>query len=138
MLQRLPLNARAALWWLALCLLVAPALGRMHQVLHGPAFRVQAMAAPAAGAQEQHAGFASEASPAHGTVEALFGSHTGSTCDLLDLLLFGAFLLPAPWLLPVRDLVPPPQTPPLASASARVLRRFLARAPPAASAVLQA
>ncbi len=133
MSKRLPIHAHAALWWLALCLLLAPALGHLHQVLHGSAFRAAA-AATALQAQEE-TGLASHAGDeagghAHDTVARLFDGHSGKSCDLLDPLLFGAFLLPAPLPLPAQGFAPRPECRPFDSAGVKTQRAFLARAPP--------
>lgn len=62
-------------WWLALVLVVAPALGRMHEVLHAPGLpQAQVMAA-------SHA-------PTH-DVHDLFGEHSALECLTLDQLSHG-------------------------------------------------
>lgn len=133
MSKRLPLHAHAALWWLAMCLVLVPALGHMHQMLHGPAFRAAVGATALPGPDD--AGLASLPSEgsldhAHGTVARLFGGHSGKSCDLLDPLLFGAFLLPAPLLLPAQGFAPQPEARSFQSAGIKTQRAFLARAPP--------
>ena len=57
-------------WWLALALVVAPALGRMHEVLHAP------------GLPQAHVAI----TQAHHTHDAhqLFGEHTTLECLALD------------------------------------------------------
>ncbi|ADX46358.1 hypothetical protein Acav_2446 [Paracidovorax avenae ATCC 19860] len=113
-----------ALWmWLAAALVLAPALGRVHQVVHGP---VAAMAQQGAGA--------GLIPPSHGRdaglLEALFSHHADSDCHLLDQSLFGAALLPA--LLPAAmpAAAPAPDELPATGVGARPQRAFLARAPP--------
>ncbi|WP_225981487.1 hypothetical protein [Paracidovorax avenae] len=113
-----------ALWmWLAAALVLAPALGRVHQVVHGP---VAAMALQGAGA--------GLIPPSHGRdaglLEALFSHHADSDCHLLDQSLFGAALLPA--LLPAAmpAAAPAPDELPATGVGARPQRAFLARAPP--------
>ncbi|SFE78853.1 hypothetical protein [Paracidovorax wautersii] len=134
MFKRLPLHAHAALWWLALCLLLAPALGHLHQVLHGPAFRA---AAAATALQEQdEANLASlsrgeDGDHAHDTLASLFDGHSGKSCDLLDPMLFGVFLLPAPLPVPAQGFAPRPEGRSFDSAGVKTQRAFLARAPPA-------
>lgn len=56
-------------WWLALVLVVAPALGRMHEVLHAP------------GLPQAHSAALSHAS--HDTHD-LFGEHSALECLALD------------------------------------------------------
>lgn len=134
MFKRLPLHAHAALWWLALCLLLAPALGHLHQVLHGPAFRAAA-AATALQAQDE-ANLASltrgeDGDHAHDTLASLFDGHSGKSCDLLDPMLFGVFLLPAPLPVPAQGFAPRPEGRSFDSAGVKTQRAFLARAPPA-------
>ncbi|SFD92745.1 hypothetical protein [Paracidovorax konjaci] len=126
-----------AVWmWLALALALAPALGRMHQVVHGAAAGPAWVAAAAAKAQAvhapgRHAGHAPRT--AGGGLEALFAGHAGSDCNLLDQSLFGAALLPA--LLPAaaQAATPAPVSLPQTGIGARPQRTFLARAPPSRS-----
>ncbi|GAA6119284.1 hypothetical protein [Acidovorax sp. FG27] len=130
------MSARAALWWLALCLVLGPALGRMHQVVHGPLASPAAAAAKASahGALGHQADAHHRASGGgHAGVHALFQGHGGADCELLDQLLFGGALLPAP--LVVAALAAAPLTAEAASRGidARLQRGFLARAPPAAA-----
>ncbi|MDA8456891.1 hypothetical protein M4R22_19200 [Acidovorax sp. GBBC 3334] len=125
-----------AVWmWLALTLALAPALGRMHQVVHGaaagPAGVAAAAMAQAAHAPGSHAGHAGHVHHAPGGgLEALFAGHAGSDCNLLDQSLFGAALLPA--LLPAAApaATPAPVGRPETGIGARPQRTFLARAPP--------
>lgn len=117
-----PLRVRLALWWLVLALVLAPTLGRMHQVVH----------APALGGAVAHTHAAAE--PAGDAVDAphaLFSGHAGSDCQLLDQQLLGG----APLTLALA--LPPalPDAAPVAQASlpagARWLSPFQARGPPA-------
>ena len=62
-------------WWLALALVVAPALGRMHEVLHAP------------GLPQAHATTASHVH-SHGVYD-LFGEHSALECLALDQLSHG-------------------------------------------------
>lgn len=56
-------------WWLALVLVVAPALGRMHEVLHAPGLP-----------QAHSAAFSHASHDAHD----LFGEHSALECLALD------------------------------------------------------
>ncbi|WCM91151.1 hypothetical protein M5C99_11990 [Acidovorax sp. NCPPB 2350] len=112
-----------ALWmWLAMALVLAPALGRVHQVVHGPT-------AGAAQAVDRAGGHGGHAHPA-GVLEALFTGHAGSDCHLLDQSLFGDALPPAPLPAPAPGAVPVPPSLPATGIGARPSRTFLARAPP--------
>lgn len=129
-------------WVLALAVVLAPALGRMHQLVHGPAVLGQA-AGPVQGHGHAHgtrpgAGpAAADGASAHshppGVLEALFAGHAGSDCTLLDHSLIGAALLPA--LLPVAApaTAPAPHEVPATGIGARPPRTSLARAPPTAA-----
>lgn len=133
-------NARRSLWWLALAcaMVLAPMLGRMHQVVHAPGLWAQGIAASWAATHAPHGhaqahGHAAAADFAD-TPHALFASHAGADCQLLDhLLLAGALLggLPAQvHALPGNAVVAPAAR----QYSARRLAAFLARAPPPAVA----
>jgi hypothetical protein len=68
-------------WWLALALVVAPALGRMHEVLHAPALphtQIQAHNAAPAHAHEH----ITQSGDVLGSD--LFGSHSALECLALD------------------------------------------------------
>ena len=138
------LSARIALWWLAACLVLGPALGRMHQVLHGPLASAAAMAQIPFAAPGSAAAWLGAASPApahtvhhgsvhggHGSVHALFQGHGDADCELLDQLLFGGALLPAPLAVASLATASPPQDMPSEGIDARHRPAFLARAPPA-------
>ncbi|WP_343590381.1 hypothetical protein [Paracidovorax wautersii] len=131
MSKRLPIHAHAALWWLALCLLLAPALGHLHNVLHGPAFRAAAAATALQAPDEASLTVGEAGDHAHDTVARLFDGHSGKSCDLLDPLLFGVFLLPALMPLPAQGFAPRPEGRSFDSAGVKTQRAFLARAPPA-------
>lgn len=124
-----PWAARLASWLLALCLVLSPALGRVHQVVHGGPLGTAVPAAPQA-----HGATAQAANHGHahgsGMLEALFHGHAGSDCNLLDQLLFGMALLPVPVLAVLPGAEPAPHTPPATGIGARPQRAFLARAPP--------
>jgi len=131
-----PMSARVALWWLALCLVLGPALGRMHQVVHGPLASpaVAAVKASAHGARSLDAGAHHRAAEGgHAGVHALFQGHGGADCELLDQLLFGGALLPAPLLVAALAAAPLAVEAASRGIDARLRRGFLARAPPAAA-----
>ena len=106
-------------WWLALALVVAPALGRMHEVLHAPTLSSIAQASAPAEGTHAHAGIA-----------AWFDGHSEQACLVLDQLGHGASNTPAT----VADSHPQPTQPPLWTSVAHLLpaptRIFEARAPP--------
>lgn len=110
----LSLRRRLAALWLLLALAVVPLLGRMHQVVHGPA------SVHAAG------------QPVRDTLHALFAGHGHADCQVLDQQTLGG-----PWsacMLPLAQALPQ-QAPAWAPAAAPALRRlapFQARAPPIA------
>lgn len=110
-------------WWLALAVVLAPALGRMHEVLHAP---LSLTAHPAL----QATAHAPESAHAHG-VATWFGEHTQAQCLVLDQLGHGA-ASPAPLVLASQSL---PAHPPAWTSTAHLLPAprtvFLARAPPA-------
>lgn len=130
----LPLRRRLALAWLLLALVLAPTLGRMHQVLHLPAGLSQAQAqahshahGPAGGAVAHGA---HDGHHALGALHALFAGHSPVDCQTLDQqTLVGMVLGQLPALLPR----PPQALPASAAAQAPGMRRvvpFHARAPP--------
>ena len=131
--QRSRLARHAGLWWLALALALAPALGRMHQVLHVPLSLSAAQAATAD--SEGHAAPAAM----HGTGQALdgphglFASHADVDCQMLDQQLLGGVLLATAHAAP--QVYAPPDTQPAPPTTARWGARRLwacwARAPPA-------
>jgi hypothetical protein len=113
---RRTLAQQLGLWWLVLALVIAPALGRMHLVLHG------------AGSLQTLAG---NAGPhAHGVVGNLFAGHTPAECQLLDQLNHGG----AATAEPARALAAPvpacPAAPHAQPPLPRALAAFQARAPP--------
>ena len=115
-----PLRQRLALAWLLLALVLAPVLGRMHQVLHLPgAGNVQALAHQHGAGQQ-----------ALDTLHALFAGHGDAGCQVLDQqTLVGAALGQAPALVPALPQLPLAGT----FAAAPRLRSaapFHARAPP--------
>ncbi|MVT36529.1 hypothetical protein GO497_00420 [Acidovorax citrulli] len=134
-----------ALWmWLAAALVFSPALGRLHQVVHGPVAAMVLQGASAGAAAAGGASIAGTEAGRHpvpasirfrmatraGLLQALFSHHADSDCHLLDQSIFGAALLPA--LLPVAMPVvsPAPDDLPATGVGARPQRAFLARAPP--------
>ena len=82
-LKRPAAPARQLLWWLVLAMLLAPALGRIHQLLHPPAWQ-----AAVPGQVHVHAGAAAHAGTSHGApgpwLLALFVGHSHSDCQLHD------------------------------------------------------
>lgn len=119
----LPARVRGfALGWLLLALVLAPALGRVHQIVHGLG---------TGGAQRGvlHAG-APGCSQTLDTLHALFAGHGSADCQVLDQLTLGG-PAPAP-LLALAQTAPQP-APAFAFAAAPLPRRaapFQARAPP--------
>ncbi|MEG0317881.1 MAG: hypothetical protein RSB86_17915 [Comamonas sp.] len=101
-------------WWLAMALVLAPALGRMHEVLHAPQLTQQSQAA---------------AEHVHG-VAAWFAGHDALACLVIDQLGHGASATPPA----VAVIHPQPAQPPEWMSEAHLLpspiRIFLARAPP--------
>ncbi len=127
------LSARAALVWLLLALVIAPTVGRLHEVAHGGRGNpVHAGHVPQAAAF--HGGMAGThaTDQASGLLQALWGDHAAPDCLLLDQLALGDALHSAPMALPA--LAPVPAR--LAYRSEAVLLRwftpFQARGPPVA------
>lgn len=119
------LQQRFAFWWLALALVLAPALGRLHQVVHAP-LATAALHAHAASLAVQGTGQVVDVS--HG----LFASHAGADCLLLDQQLLGGALLATAQASPLvhAPLHALPAHPTTARVGARRLWACLARAPP--------
>lgn len=116
----------AVLWALVLAMLLAPALGRVHQVLHPAAL-------PGAAAQMVGSGAAADPGASGHWLLALFAGHEHKDCLLLDQLSAWAGPPAAGPQLPAAM----PQEPP-AQVHARIVAGgsaayFDARAPPAAS-----
>lgn len=132
------LQQRSAFWWLALALalVLAPALGRMHQVFHAPLSVGTASASHTATAT-RHADVSPLALQRTGqrvdVPHGLFGSHAGADCLLLDQQLLGGVLLATALAAPLVHAPPitPPAPPTTARLGARRLWASLARAPPA-------
>ncbi|MBS0468480.1 MAG: hypothetical protein JSS31_03650 [Proteobacteria bacterium] len=120
-----PLRHRLALAWLLLALVLAPLLGRMHQVLHvpvsGPALpHLQHGAAPVSTVAQQ----------ALDALHALFAGHGNADCQVLDhQTLVGAAAGQAPVLGQAAPQLPPAARP-AATIGAREAVPFQARAPP--------
>ena len=105
-------------WLLVLALVVAPALGRMHEVLHAPVL-------PSTNATPPHAH--------HHGVDALFGEHSALECLALDQLSHGLDGSEPP---PHHWLALPRSAPIWCAAKERLpaaLALFQARAPPRAN-----
>lgn len=114
-IQRKPLIHCLGLWWLVLALVLAPALGRIHLVVHLPV----ELGVQSATAQEHGLG-------------ALFAGHSSADCRLFDQLTHGgspATEWPALALAPVPACPPAPAAQPLLP---RAALPFQARAPPVA------
>lgn len=124
--------ARQLLWWLVLAMLLAPALGRVHQLLHPPAW-------PAAvpGQAHVHAAPALHADTGHGApgrwLLALFAGHSHSDCQLHDQLNAWASPPVAGEPLPVAFAQELPRAVPQRCAVAGSAAFFDPRAPPAAA-----
>ena len=115
--------------WLMLALVLSPALGLVHKVVHGSGVStpaaIHAVVADLAQADAQIAG------PTQDVVHSLFGAHTKSECVLLDQIALGHALLahalpavqPLPAAIPVVDV----SVEPLGQHAAP----FRARGPPA-------
>ncbi len=128
---------RQLLWWLVLAMLLAPALGRVHQLLHPPAWQGQ----PALGhvhlrgdAGAAHAAHAAHAATSGDWLLALFVGHSHSDCQLHDQLNAWASPPVAAPALPVALLQEPPRQVALRAAFAGSAAFFDPRAPPAAAA----
>ncbi len=109
------LARRLGALWLVLALALAPALGRMHRVLHLPAAL----------------GVSAAAAHSHG-LGALFAGHSPADCQLLDQLAQGGAPV-AEW--PALAAAPTPACPPAPAAQPLLPRAalpFHARAPPVA------
>lgn len=112
------LRRRLALAWLLLALVLAPTLGRMHQVLHLPGGA--APQAHAHGAERQ----------AFDALHALFAGHGNADCQVLDQqTLVGPALGQGPALVQAEPQRPP-AAPPAATPAQRRAAPFHARAPP--------
>lgn len=118
-----------ALWWLALALVLAPTLGRMHQVVHAQALAggVGYVSAHA----HVHADGAHAPAGAMDTAHALFNGHAGADCQVLDQQLLGGAPLVQALALPAALPAATPQARHHAAGGARWLASFQARGPPA-------
>ena len=95
------LSARAALVWLLLALVIAPTVGRLHEVAHGGRSNtVHAGPAPQAAAHHGGVAGAHAADTGTGLLQALWGDHAAPDCLLLDQLALGDALHSAPMALP--------------------------------------
>lgn len=119
------LRARALLWWLVLAMLLAPALGRIHQVLHPPAWN-QTQWQP--GVAVQGDAGAGRAVP---WLLALFSGHGHGDCQLHDQLNAWASPPAAGPSLPAALPQQPPRQVEGRTASAGSAAFFDPRAPPA-------
>lgn len=120
-------RSRQLLWWLVLAMLLAPALGRVHQILHPPAWQ----GVPAVGHSHAHAPAGEDPGA---WLLALFAGHSHSDCQLHDQLNAWANP-PAPAEpLPAALAQEPPRHVARQTASAGSAAFFDPRAPPAAAA----
>lgn len=115
------LRQRLAMAWLLLALVLAPALGRMHQVLHLPGTgSTQTLAHHQHGAGGQ----------VFDALHALFAGHGDAGCQVLDQqTLVGAALGQAPTLAQAQPQLQPAGTP-AAAPGQRKVSPFHARGPP--------
>ncbi|WP_228529985.1 hypothetical protein [Diaphorobacter caeni] len=113
------MRRRLGMCWLMLALVLSPALGLVHKVVHGSG--VPAPLAIQAVAQLAQAGDAAtvesaSVQPAQDGVHGLFGAHTKAECVLLDQIALGHALMaqalplaqPLPAAPPVADISAPP------------------------------
>ncbi|HEY9207647.1 hypothetical protein [Acidovorax sp.] len=130
---RQQLSARAALTWLLLALVIAPTVGRLHEVAHGGRSNpVHAGHAPQVAASQGGTVRAHVADADTGLLQALWGDHAAPDCLLLDQLALGDALHSAPMALPA---VVPAQARRAYRSEPVLLRWFTplqARGPPAA------
>lgn len=121
-----PLRHRLVLAWLLLALVLAPLLGRMHQVLHAVGGNTatahlphEAVPLPVVGQQALDA------------LHALFAGHGNADCQVLDQqTLVGAAAGLAPTLVQACPQLPPARMP-ASTPGAREAKAFHARGPPA-------
>lgn len=130
---RPPAAVQRLLWWLVLAMLLAPALGRIHQVLHAPAWQGQAPLGQAhVHAEPALQGAAGEAGPGPWML-ALFSGHGHADCQLHDQLNAWASPPAAGQALPAALAQEPPRHVAGRTASAGSAAFFDPRAPPAAA-----
>lgn len=149
-------GAHAALVWLLLALVVAPTLGRLHQVTHGSTLDqvhagqvLLALQAPTqAQAQAEGLGLPTPARPptlatapaepagaapaSPGLFDLLAGHHSAADCLLLDQLALGDALVSIPMVVPAPVLAQAPPAPPADRVGVRHITLFHARGPPVA------
>lgn len=120
---------RVAVWGLLLALVLAPALGRWHQVLHAtPASAVVALH------DDGGAGGSVQATPAAhapSLLAALFSGHAPIDCLLLDQLALGTALPCSAPVLPAAAPAVAPSAPAPERIAVRHVALFQARGPPA-------
>lgn len=120
---------RAAVWALLLALVLAPALGRWHQVLH--ATPVPAVVALYEGGGAGGSAHATPAAHAPSLLAALFSGHAPIDCLLLDQLALGTALPCSAPVLPVAAPDVAPSAPAPERLAVRHVALFQARGPPA-------
>ena len=120
---------RAAVWGLLLALVLAPALGRWHQVLHAtPASAVVALPDDGGARVAAHA---TPAAHAPSLLAALFSGHAPIDCLLLDQLALGTALPCSAPVLPAAAPAVAPSAPAPERWAVRHVALFQARGPPA-------
>lgn len=147
-------GAQAALVWLLLALVVAPTLGRLHQVTHGSTLDqvhagqlLLALQSPTQ-AQAEGLGLPTPARPptlatapaepagaapaSPGLFGLLAGRHSAADCLLLDQLALGDALVSIPMVVPAPVLAQAPPAPPADRVGVRHITLFHARGPPVA------
>ena len=127
----LRLRRRLGLAWLLLALLLAPLLGRMHQVLHVPGIgQGGGLSAPGDAHPQAEAGPGSAGQQTLDMLHALFAGHSGADCQVLDQhTQLGAGCSTFAVGLPTLPQAAPLGVP-LAAPNARRTAAFHARAPP--------
>ncbi len=125
------------LWWLVLAMLLAPALGRIHQVLHPPAWQGQSTVGLVHAHAHSQTGAAVPAGARQADADpwllALFVGHSHSDCQLHDQLNAWASPPMLAQALPAALLQEPPRHVEGRTASAGSAAFFDPRAPPAAA-----
>lgn len=123
---------RAAVWGLLLALVLAPSLGRWHQVLHAtPAPAVAALHDDGGAGGAVHATPATHATHASSLLAALFPGHAPIDCLLLDQLALGTALPCNAPVLPAAAPAVAPGAPAPERMAVRHVAQFQARGPPA-------
>ena len=136
-------GAQAALVWLLLALVLAPTLGRLHQISHGRTLdRVHAGQATAQQHKPSPAAMLAAAAPtarpaaaplsSPGLFDLLAGQHSAADCLLLDQLALGDALYSLPTVVAAPLLAQAPPAPPADRVGVVHVTLFHARGPPSA------